>query len=163
MAQKETCFETTVKYKGYWKFSDLYSMLYDYVKGEGYRIDEKSYEESSGDAKEIKIEWEASKKVTDYFKYAISFKWHITQLKDAEVEIEGKVKKMNNGSLKLAIKATLIKDYDGNWEAKPHLKIMRGFYEKFIIDSAIGDNSGKLGGEAGGIADEVKAFLKLST
>lgn len=163
MAQKETAYESTIKYGGYWKFSDLYTMAYDYLKGEGYSVNEGEYKEVSADTKEIQIKWEASKKVTDYFKYTITLSWHVTRLTDAEVEIDGKIKKMNKGDLKLAVKGILVKDYDGNWEPKPYLKFIRGIYEKFIIDSSIKSYGDKLGGEASGLVDEVKAFLKLST
>jgi hypothetical protein len=162
MALKETAFESTIKNKGYWKFSDVYSMLYDFLKNEGYSVNESSYKESSGDSKDIDIEWEASKKVTDYFKYVIAIKWAITGMTDVEVEIDEKVKKMNKGDLKIKVTATFVKDYDSKWEDKPHHKFLRGLYEKYIINSSIDEYKGKLSKEAAGLVDELKAFLKLS-
>ena len=163
MAQKDTVYETTIKYGGYWKFSDFYTMLYDYLKSEGYLINEDEYKEVSADTKEIIIKWEAWKKVTDYFKYTITFKWHITRMIDAEVEVDGKVKKMNKSDLKLAVKGILVQDYGGNWEVKPHLKFMRGIYEKLIINTSVEAHEDKLADESAKAVEEVKAFLKLSS
>jgi hypothetical protein len=52
---------------------------------------EKSYNEKvSGNSKDIEIEWESIKKVSDYFKYEIKTKFRILGMTDVEVKEENK-------------------------------------------------------------------------
>lgn len=160
---KESVFTYTLKKKGYWKFKDTYAFLYEWLKDKKYSVAEEEYEETSGGAKEIKIKWVASKKVTDYFKYEIELKWHILGMKDAEVEVDGKVQSTNKGDLKIAIESTFCRDYQKDWEKKPLHKVFRGIYEKFIIAGTVKEYSDKLEDESGELVDELKAFLQLSS
>ncbi|MCK4997851.1 hypothetical protein KAS08_06135 [Candidatus Pacearchaeota archaeon] len=162
MATKESVYEMTMKQKGYWNFSDTYAFLYDWLKQKKYGLAEESYEESSGAAKEIKIKWKATKKVTDYFKYEIALDWHILGMKDAEVEVEGKVKKTNKGDLKIKVEGTFIRDYDSTWEGKPFWQFARGLYEKYIIASNVKEYSDGLEDEATAMVEDLKAFLQMA-
>ena len=163
MGTKESVFKYTIKKKGYWKFSDVYAFLYDWLKTKNYSVNEESYEESSGAAKEIRIKWTAAKKVTDYFKYEMTLKWHILQMKDAEVEIDGKIQKTNNGDLKIEVDATFCRDYDKNWESKPLHKFLRGVYEKYIIGTTVKEYSDTLSEEATAMIEDLKSFLQLAS
>lgn len=163
MAQKEQVYKGTIKQSGYWKFSEVYTLLYDWLKDNGYDVNEELYKEVAGSGKEIIIKWNASKKVTDYIKYEISLDWHILGMKDAEVEVDGAVKKTNKGELGISIKATLIKDYEGKWEDKPIWKFLRGIYDNYITRSTISEYSDELEDEVSSMIDELKAFLRLGS
>ena len=73
MTEKQQIFSSKVKYDGIFSFSSFYKFCYDHLTEEfGFYIAELKYAEKiMGDAKEIKIEWEGDKKITDYFKYII--------------------------------------------------------------------------------------------
>lgn len=161
MAQKEQVFSAKIKHKGNWKFSDVYGMVFDWLKKNGYGVSEGLYKEVVGEGKEIDIEWEASKKVTDYFKYTIKVDWKVVGMKDAEVEVDGKVQKMNKGDLGITIKATFVKDYAGDWEGKPMWKFLRGVFEKHVIPSQIDEYIGELRGEATELSEDIKSFLRM--
>ena len=163
MAQKESVWSGKLKHKGYWNFKDTYTMMYDWLKDWNYSVSEDLYKEVDDGGKEIIINWTAEKKVTDYFKYEISIEWHILGMIDAEVEIEGKKKKMNKGELGLSIKATIIKDYDKRWEDKPFHKFLRGLYENYIIKTAIKQYKDTLEDEVGELVSDTKAYLRLSS
>lgn len=163
MAEKSTVSKEVIKHKGFWNFSDFYSFCFDFLKDKEYTVKEKSYTEKlSGAGKEILIEWDAEKKVTDYFKNHVSVKWHVTQLKDAEIERDGKKESTNKGDLKITIEAALEKDYEDRWENKPIWKILRGIYEKYIIRTTIDEYEDHARGPALEMVSEIKSFLQLS-
>ena len=161
MAQKEQVYTAKIKQKGNWKFSDVYTMVFDWLKKNGYSVSEGLYKEVADEGKELTIEWEANKKVTDYFKYTITLDWKVIGMKDSEVEVEGKVKKMNKGELGVTIKANFVKDYAGDWEGKPIWKFLRGIFEKHVIPSSVEEYAVDLKKEATELAEDLKAFLRM--
>ena len=160
MATKDEVLSSKVKHKGIWKYSDVYAMVFDWLKSNKYDVGEGLYKEVVGEGKDIDIEWEAEKKVTDYFKFVINIKWKIIGMKDAEVEVDGKVQKMNKGEIGLTIKANFVSDYDGKWVTPMH-KLFRGIYEKYIIDSNVKQYKKKLEDETTELINDIKSFLRI--
>ena len=114
-----------------------------------------------GDAKEIKIEWEGDKKITDYFKYIIKVDFNIIGLKNVEVQREGGKIQTNKGSVEINMKGILVSDYEGKYDTSPTLRFFRGVYEKWIIPSTIEQIEEKLVSHCDGFLGEAKAYLDL--
>ncbi|MBP7708692.1 hypothetical protein KA107_03325 [Candidatus Pacearchaeota archaeon] len=162
MGVKSTVFEQTLKHKGYFNYSDLYTYCYNWLKDNRYGVSEDEYvEKIAGNGKEINITWVAKRKVTDYMREIITIKWKILGLTDAEVEINGKKEKTNKGDLGLKVAAEMERDYDAQWEKKPFWKIMRGVYDKYIIKTTADEYEDKLTGKGQSFVEEVKAYLNL--
>lgn len=137
-------------------------MLYNWLKDHNYSVTEKVYKEKlSGAGKEIVIAWEASRKVTDYFKYTIKLSWHILTMKDAEVEIDGKKVKTNKGELEIVFEGLVVRDYEKRWEDKPIHKFLRGLYENYIIKTTIDQYEEALEDDTKEIISDLKAFLRI--
>jgi hypothetical protein len=163
MAEKKEVFKQKIKTKGYWNYADVYNFCFNWLKDEGYSVSESEYvEKISSFGKEIMLNWEASKKVTDYFQQKIIVSWHILGMKDAEVEQDGKKVSTNKGEIAITIKANLIRDYEERWEDKPFNKFMRGIYEKYIIRTTVEEYEGDLEDKGNEYVKEIKAFLNLS-
>jgi len=138
MAEKKEVYAQSIKQKGFWNFKELYDFCFEWFNDESYGLKEKEYTERiSNLGKEIILKWEASKEVTDYFKNVIEVNWHILGMKDAEIERDGKKENTNKGEVKITLKASIVRDYEENWEKKPMWKFMRGIYEKYIIRTTI--------------------------
>ena len=162
MAQKKMAFKQVVKKKGYWNYVDLYIFCFDWFKKENYTLMEHQYVEKQSDfGKELVLEWEAYKKVTDYFKFVIKLDWHILGMNTAEVERDGRKEKTNKGEVKIAIKGELVKDYESRWEDKPFNKFLRGVYEKYIIRTTIDEYEDRLVEDCVEFTAQVKSFLEL--
>lgn len=119
--EKDSLIKSKVRHVGVFNFKDLYTVLYEWLVDESYDMNEKAYKETigPGGGKDIEIEWDAVKKVSDYFKFNINVKWKVIGMTSVEVEIDGVKQKMNKGDLTLEIKTTLLKDYESRWESKP--------------------------------------------
>jgi len=162
MGQQNTVLKQSIKHVGYWKYSELYAFCFDWLKDNGYKIKENEYTEKiTGFGKELIIDWEASQKVTDYFRYLIKVRWHILGMIDAEIEKEGKKVSTNKGEVKITIEGILEKDYEKKWEDKPIWKFLRGIYEKYIIRTTIDEYEDRIRDDAKQYVSEIKSFLQL--
>jgi len=164
MSVEKSLVKQEIKKTGFWKFSDLYTFCFDAFRDEGYKLIEKKYTEKiKTEGKEIIIEWECKKKISDYFRYVVKLDWHILGMKDAEVERDGKRESTNKGEVKIKFDAILERDYEDNWDKKPFWKFMRGIYDKYVIRTTIDEYEKELFKDAMSIIKDVKSFLELSS
>ncbi len=162
MVLKSKVYDQKIKKVGFWNYKEFYNFCFNWFKSEGYSLAEKEYTEKNPEfGKEIQLKWEASKKVTDYFKNVISIDWHILGLNSAEIERAGKKEKTNKGEVKISLKAELIKDYEENWEKKVFVKMMRGIYDNYIMRRTNDLYEDDLKDDAKEFISQAKAFLEL--
>lgn len=162
MAEKDSVFSTKVKYTGIWDFKQIYRFLYDWFSDHGYKIIEKGYTEKiKADGKEIEVKWEATRKISDYFKFLIKVDWLILGMTETEVQKEGVKMKINKGYIELKIAAVLIKDYEHRWESSAFLKFLRGIYDRYIIKGRIESYEDKLLAEVDELVAQSKSFLAI--
>jgi hypothetical protein len=164
MAEKEEIFSSAVKYRGSFNFKEFYQFCYDWIVeqiGMGDLAEEEYTEKVSGDEKQIIIRWVGSIKLTDYFKFQLKANFQIDGLKKAEIVQDGVKINTNTGQIKLAVKGTLIRDYDGKFETGPKNKFLRSIYEKWIIPSRIEQMEDKVAGDCDEFLSQAKAFLDL--
>jgi len=145
MAQKKLVYKETFKHTGFWKYSEVYDMMFYWFRDEGYKLKEDLYNEKilSG-GKEVIAKWRAEKKISDYFKFQIQADWHILGMTDAEVEIDGKKKKTNKGEVEIVFKGNIIKDYEKRWEDNPFWKFLRSIYEQYVIRASVDEHEDDL-------------------
>ncbi len=163
MAEKDTVFSSKIKLNGIFSFATFYKFCYDWLKEEtGLDLVEKKYAEKiSGNAKNIDVEWEGSRKFTDYFKFQAVVKFQVIGLEQAEMVQDGKKIKTNKGSVEVSIKGTLIRDYEGKFETTPGKKFMRSIYEKWIIPSRIDEFEEKIIKNCDEFLSQAKAYLDI--
>ncbi len=156
-------FSSEIKHDGFFSFKDFYKFCYDWLTEEfGLSLTEKKYAEKlKGDSKEIEVEWEGTKKVTDYFKWEVSVKFRVLDLKDVEL-VEGKTKiRTNKGSIKVKVSGTLIRDWQGQFEKSSFRKFLRSIYDKWVIPSRVEEMEDKLADKCDDFLNQAKAWLDL--
>jgi hypothetical protein len=164
MAQKKQVYKEKFKHTGYWKYKEVYDMMYDWFKERDYKLKENLYNEKIlTNGKEVITKWEAEKKITDYFKFQIKADWHILGMKDVEIEVDGKKVKTNKGEVEIIFAGNLIKDYEKRWEDKPFWKFLRGVYEKYVVRETVDELEDELEDRVKEVIYDLKAFLKLET
>lgn len=162
--EKDTLFKSKVKHTGTFNFKELYRILFEWLIDENYDVNEKTYKEviGAGGAKEIEIEWDATRKVSDYFKFNMIIKWHIIGMTSVDVEIDGVKDKMNKGQFEIEAKIILLKDYENKWENRPIWKFLRTMYDRYLIRERIDKYEGKLIGEMEQFLGQCKSYLALT-
>jgi len=162
MGEKNRIFKQRVKQVGYWNYTELYNLCFDWLKDNGYNTKENEYtEKQKPNGKEIILKWVAKKKVTDYLMNVIELEWHILGMKDVEVEEDGKKVGTNKGEVKIDFTVDLEKDYEENWDKKPIWKFMRGVYDKYVARTTIDEYEDRIEDDALEFIAQVKGFLRL--
>lgn len=162
MVEKDKVFTGKVKNVGLFDFKELYRFLYMWLVDEGYLMIEKGYTEKvTQTGKEVEIEWNAFKKISDYFRFYLKVKWLILGMTTVEVEEDGKKIKMNKGSVEMVLTATLEKDYEHRWEGTSFLKFLRGLYDKYIVRGRIDAYEEKIFTEGDEFLAQAKSFLAI--
>lgn len=164
MVEKDVLITSKVKHNGIFDFKECYRILYEWLLDQNYDINEKNYKEviGAGGAKEIEVEWEAERKVSDYFKFYLKVNWHMIGMTNVEVEIDGSKQKMNKGQFEITVKSVLLKDYEDRWSNRPLFKFLRTFYDKYLIRERTIQYEGKLIVEMTEFVDQCKSFLALT-
>ncbi|MFA5953377.1 MAG: hypothetical protein WC812_02175 [Candidatus Pacearchaeota archaeon] len=163
MAEKQDIYSSKVKYDGVFSFKDFYKFCYEWLSQEtGLDLVESKYSEKiKGNSKDIDVEWEGSKKYTDYFKIDVKVKFRILGLVDVEMNQDGVKLKSNKGSVEVSIKGILVRDYDGKFETTAYRKFLRAIYEKWVITDRISTFEGKVATACDEFLGQAKAYLDL--
>ncbi len=162
MAEKDKVFSGKIKQAGIFDFKEFYSFTYDWLSDADYDVKEKTYSEKVvADAKDIDIVWEASRKISDYFKFTLKLQWRILGMKKVKVKRETREVDMNSGVVEIKFSAVLVKDYEHKWEDRPVFKFLRGIYDRYIIKSRISDYEDKLMEELDELIAQCKSFLAI--
>jgi hypothetical protein len=163
MAEKDIIFSSKIKSRGIFSFKDFYVFCYYWLIDETeLEISENKYSEKLvGDAKNIDIEWEGERKVTDYFKFNIKVNFKVIELTEVEIEQNGSKLKTNKGKVEIGTKGTLVRDYEGKFENNAWQKFLRAIYEKWVIPSRIIEFENKIAEDCDEFLNQAKAYLDL--
>jgi len=143
------------------RMDELYKVMKDWSKLNRYKFIEKLVERegTSAEGKEDTLMWVFERKVDEYTKFVIRSVIKITG-RDVNIKKKGKALK---GGCSIRVDSWLERDYEREWEVIPILKFLRGFYDKFILESKTEKYMEKLRNETHDFYNEVKAFLDLHT
>jgi len=162
MAERDTIFSGKIKHTGIFDYKEFYRFCYIWLVDQGYLLTEKTYSEKiQPNGKEVEIDWEARRKISDYFRFVIKAKWRILGMTTVEVEENGKKLKMNKGQTEIKVDAILEKDYEHRWENNAFTKFLRGLYDRYIIRGRIDYYEGRIFTEADEFIAQAKAFLAI--
>lgn len=163
MADKELIVSEKLEQEGLFSFPSTYKFAHSWLKDKNYLVNEKKYTEKvSGEKKDIKVEWEVSKKISDYFNYEMNIKFETFGMSEVEVEIDGTTKKMNQGRMVIEFKGTLVKDPKGEWNSTPFYRFLRDTYNKYIVPKRIDDMEGKIFKDVTDLKEEIKALQDIT-
>ncbi len=157
MAKVHVVDKFVVSYTGVVEFSKLLKVIRKWCKTYGYSpIFEDSYDKKEKKGlKSVKIKWKFDRKVDDYHKYIYKVTLEMKDYREGEV----KGKKVEEGELKVTIKADCASDVDGKWGDSPWKLFSRGVVDKFIRSERKSKVEGKLRVEAEDLRDSIKKFL----
>jgi hypothetical protein len=162
MSEREETIREQLESTGIFDFPALYQFAHSWLKGKEYAVDEEKYSERVGSSgRDIRIEWKATRLLSDYFKIEHKIFFEIEKLTDVEVEIDGVKKKMNKGKVKMEVKTALIRDWNSKWEAAPITKFLRDVYNKYVIPSRVDSIRDKSKDDCKDFKEELKSFLEL--
>ena len=149
-------------YEGLFSFPELYKLIDEYFEELGYDKSERRMTESIREkGKFVEMHMDPYKFMTDYLRFRIHIKIVGENIKEVEIEKEGRKIRLNKGKVILIFDAYLESDYEQRWEDKPLYYFLRVLYNKFFITSYISTHKNELNKHCTDLMDSVKGFLNL--
>ena len=125
--------EVILQYNGLYDFDGMYAALVDWAKHYGYLWHEVYYKHKVPDqGAEQEMQWDMSKKVTDFIHFTISIKAHVWDLYEVEVTAEGKKKPLSNARITLNINGIMTYDWQKRFQGSKFLVKMGKWYYKLL-------------------------------
>lgn len=154
-----------IKWSGVFDVGEFYIRLKQWFAQEGYGDELKNFKEIKfvqrvkQAGKEIEIKWIGEKNVSDYFAYAVTITIAASQLKDVEIQRNGKKLKMNSGSLDIRLFADFITNAKGKWKKG---SFMKKLYERFVVKERMDSYKLDLYQKVYDLQDYIKEYLGIS-
>jgi len=164
MPESDEIYSNKTTYRGVFNFAEFYKFCYDWLVDEtdlDFVLEKKYSEKIDGNSKNIDVEWDGFKKITDFFKFKFNIKFKIIKLEKVEINQGGIKTSTNKGTAEIKVKGTLIRDYEGKFERNAFQVFLRNIYEKWIIPSRIDAMETKLFISCETFLEQAKAFLDL--
>ncbi|MGM5485402.1 MAG: hypothetical protein ACQEP1_06040 [Nanobdellota archaeon] len=149
-------------YKGLFSVTELYRLIDFWFMEKGYTKHElNNFQEDKQDGKKIYINKEPYKKTSDYIKYVIQCEIECDQVKEVEVEKNGKKIRLNQGNCSVIITGHLITDYERKWEDKAFFYFLQQIFDKFVWNPFVSRAEKGLIEECNHLRTQVSSFLNL--
>ena len=151
-----------INYEGIFSMQELYLLIDSITKKKDYdKVELMNSEQVFDEGKDIVILLDPYKKINDYAKLNLWIKMIVSKLKDVEVEVNGRKKIMNKGSITIVMQGFLHTDYEGRWEQKPWFIFLRTLFDKFFFKLYTNKFEDELKKDFSDLFNQIKAYLNL--
>ena len=152
-----------IKYSGIFSVNDLYTLIDDLTKKNGYIKKEYNNRETiKKDGRSVNIRFEIRRKMSDYATSVIQMKILLDNIKDLDIEKEGTHMNRNQGDVRIIFDAYLENDFEHKWENTPGFFFVRVLFDKYIFKPFTTDYQGIVMKDYNMFKDEITAFLNLN-
>lgn len=133
MGEKQKYISKGFKFEGIFNYEEFFRIMDVWMRDKFWDKFEKRNEEflKPDGTKQIEIEFTPWKKYTDYYKATLKIEMMVTDLKEVEIEQDGKKKKMHKGKIEWKISGYLVVDYEHRWNREVWYFI-RDVFDKFV-------------------------------
>ena len=150
------------EFEGIMNIKEIYKIIDDWIKAYDYdKVEKINTEYVRPDGKYVELLLEPEKKVSDYVKNIIKIKLIARNLKDVDIEEDGRKKKMQEGHILITFQGTLETDYEGRWEQKATIFFLRVLVDKYIYKFYTDKFENDIAKEVNELNMQVKSFLNL--
>lgn len=174
IGEKKVVRKFSIKYKDVFSMRYLYRRVHEWLMEEDYWSEkssqwgEKLYlERISGNGnKELWIWWRSSKNYTQsFFKFYMDIDYHVLDLKDKEIVVDGKKVKTHDGEVEVLVTASIQLDPDKSWNKNFILKnfYLQNFFLNRIYKTRIVQAENQLIEDAAKLLGAVKQYLQLES
>ena len=151
-----------LNYKGLFSVKDLFKTIDKLTAERGYKKSEKIRQELvKKEGKFLTIELRPTKVMTEYYSLMVKMRITIDNLKEVDVIIDNKKKKMQSGDINIIFDAWTTTDYEKRWGQKAWTWLLRGFFEKIFFRVHTNKHHGVLVDDTHFIYNNVKSHLNL--
>jgi hypothetical protein len=149
-------------YEGLFNVNDFYLTLDKWLREKGYdKFEKRNSEQVYKDGRQIEMEMEPWKKITDYARITINMTLWMTNLKEVMVKKDKYNVKMTQGKITLRMIAYLDTDYENMWEGKPYYFFIRSVIDKWVYRVDVRKYESACADDAFHLYNTLKSFLNL--
>lgn len=154
---------SVIKFSGTFDILELLGAIKNWYAKRYYALTEKEQSEAvKSSGKEIVIEYEGVKKVTEYVTFKAVVKIYILRLIDVIVETPESKEKKQQAEIDINVRSWMIKNYKGTFKKTSKFQeFFRQIYERFIGKTHLEDLKTKLINETLILMDDIKAVLQV--
>ena len=132
----------SLRYSGIFDFDGLYAAIVDWTKNANYLWHEIDYKHKipspAGAKQEFKME--ITKRVTDYISHKIIFIMIVYDMKEMDIDVDGKKKALTSARIYIDIKGTLGYDWQETFKGKWVPKKLGEWYNNYIYKKELESN-----------------------
>ena len=122
-----------LNYEGLVNIHDLQQLIEDWLKQKGFdRREVLNQEIIQPEGKHIHVILAPWKRVSDYANHSIKIDMKMLGVKNVRVKVDGKLRKVQKGTVRITFDAYLDTEYEGKWQAKPLAYFIKIVMDKFI-------------------------------
>jgi len=149
-------------YEGLFRVDELYATVRRFARERGYFTMERVAEEHAlPQGKEVLIEIDLKKIMSDYAKSFLQVSIDIKNLTDQIVEIDKRKHKYQQGRIEVYLSARLETDYRGRWEGSGFAFLFRTISDKFIRHGVIHELEDRARTDLSALQGEISAYLNM--
>lgn len=163
MAEKKILIESReIEYEGLFDLKDFFLEVDRWLREHGYdRFEKHNYEQVTESGKQVVIELEPWKTLSDYVKAELNIEMEFEDMKDVEVEHDGVTEELQKGHVTINFQARLITDYENKWESGPVLQFFRTIIDKFVHKTQTEEFENECVSDCKALEEEMKSYLNL--
>lgn len=152
----------TVNYKGLLNCKDLHALICSWLEEHSYTVTEViNQEQVLQNGKQIFIQLEPEKSVSDYGKIEMEIAISMSGLEKKTITHDGIKKHMDHGDVSVTIETFLITDYEGRWQNKPFYYFTKKIMERFFYKEYVEMYKEEVNRDKQLLMKEIKSFLNL--
>ncbi|MAG91587.1 hypothetical protein CMO83_02835 [Candidatus Woesearchaeota archaeon] len=125
-----------LKFKGVMDMQDLYESIANFFLQKKFKLYEKQqrHRRPGPFGPEILHQFEATRKVEDYYEWVVTINIETFDMQDVEVVLkDGTKRKMTKGRIWVQLYGKVETDYEKLWEKSAFLAKLRSFYNKYVM------------------------------
>jgi hypothetical protein len=149
-------------YEGLLNINDFYLVVDKWLREKGYdKLEKRNVEQVFKEGRQIELELEPWKKITDYARIVLNMTFWMTNLKEVQVKKDKYTIKMMQGKVTMRMIAYLDTDYENMWEGKPVFYLFRHIVDKWIYRVDVRKYESAVADDAFHLYNTMKSFLNL--
>jgi len=151
-----------LSYEGLFDLAELYRLIDGWFYDKGWdKYEHINQEQITPDGRQIRLVLEPWKSITDYFKLIIRIKANFTNVKDVEVEKDGRQIKVNQGEIKITFDGYVVSDRRGLWNDKPFYWFISILFNKYVFKEHYNKSERWLLSDVDELYQKIKSFLNV--
>ncbi|KYK26579.1 hypothetical protein AYK26_07400 [Euryarchaeota archaeon SM23-78] len=157
-----------IRYKGLFDWGELYRFVCEWFKKRQFRFHEQRYKDKIDTplGNELEVNVWGEKEVTEYYKYRVDVYYHLWEVKEIPVMIDGKQVKRTRGRIHIELKAIVKTDWQERYKSDEN--IIHKLMEKFLNDVVLKyerevKHIDVLDKDLHRLEADIKKFLKMET